>query len=570
MYQFTAPIPNTHNAIVRPVIYKLLNDLMCEKMLPKIKRIEYNDAIRVAKLNGTVLCNKAARMKCEEFITIGAQTEYRTDDDQWIRSWSRHRAPVWADKAHELYVTPLYDEMKVTLTIQIVTTSLSMLRQWRDQVRMMQRRGRERVNHKIEYAMPFPRMAYEWFCDMYNLTDDHESMAEMIQQHASNGLDIISAGTHYEVVIAEHQINAKGSMTATTPTLEKLVNGSYSGTLEYVLEYNKPISMLFEYPIMVHQKTVPEVYLPIPDKIPNKYWVESPMDSGAVIDQDVRPVETLHVPNFDREKLTDFPPYYSPILTVLTQIDPENPLELFNLNQLGEVYLQPDILDVIQKFYLLEITAFRRCPFLLTIHRGDALMHSNYLSLNYDMDVSLTRPVSEDGIYRVSLCVLTNTSALPQSAYRGLATNREALTNYVRVVNSTPIIGRHNLGSKSHGINPKVIESDFDGGVYLHSWSPLICIKRDDPDTDDPRPWNYVSEHTYARGTAGGHVRRKTVETLNIASGERARTWFDEATGKRVLEVKRKPRPREIIPKEQYTDPLPDTIARPKPNGDDY
>ena len=148
---------------------------------------------------------------------------------------------------------------------------MSKLRQWRDNVRIAQRRGRQRVTHDVEYAMPFPRITYEWFCDMYNLTmDDNATLDDMIHKHAASTIDIISAGTHYEIVSTEHQINTMGTVLGTTPQISKLVNGSYTGTLEYIIEYNKPTAMLMEYPIMVHQKVVPDRYLPKTSSKPNR------------------------------------------------------------------------------------------------------------------------------------------------------------------------------------------------------------------------------------------------------------------------------------------------------------
>lgn len=551
MYQYTAPIPNTFQSVVRPITYQLLRQLMCENMLPKIKRIDYNDAISRSKLNGSVLCNKAARLKCEEFISIQANTEYRTNNDHWVRTWDRHRIPVWMDKAHELYVTPLYDEMKVTLTIQVVTTSLSKLRQWVDQVRMIQRRGRQRVNHQLEYAMPFPRMAYEWFCDMYDLTDDHESVTEMIKQHGANALDVISSGTHYEIVVSEYQANAKGTMFQTGPTIEKLINGSYTGTMEYVLEYNKPIAMLFQYPIMVHQKTIPREYLPIPNCIPDLYWVENPMDIVG-FEPSKRAIECLRVPNFDREVIEKYPPWYTPIVTVLASIDEEHPLELFNLRQLGDVYITEPILEVISRYYIDEVVLHRRSPFMLTLHRDGDLLHTNYLQLDSELNVSLTRPITLDGIYRVSLCILTNTSALPMTSYRGLATNDDALTSYVRAVNSMPVTNRMGRASKSHGINSTVIESDFKTGHYLHHFSPLVCIKKTVLEKDNRNEWNYVSETVLARGTSLEHTHTKTVQTLSVKVGKSGN-------------------PTERTPKDTCSPNVNrgNVLARPRANGDD-
>lgn len=560
LFNFVAPIPNTHNAIVRPVIHTVLKQLMCDNMLPTIKRVNYNDAIKRNKLNGTTLCNKAAQMKCEEYINIQAVPAYRTDNDHWGRTWARHRMPIWVDKAHELYVTPQYDEMAVTLTIQVVTTSLSKLRQWSDQVRMMQRRGRQRVNHPVEYAMPFPRIAFQWFCDMYDLTDDNDSLTAMIEEHGSNALDVISSGTHLEFVTSEHQINAKGTMLETSPSIEKLINGSYTGTMEYLLEYNKPIAMLFEYPIMVHQTTIPTKYLPEPPCIPSRYWVEDPMRNIDLI-EDTRPVEALHVPNFDREIIDSYPPWYAPVLTVLVSIDPENPLELFNLNQLGDVYVDQQIRDVIQKFYLEEITQHRRAPFLLTLHRDNDPLHHSYLSINDELDITLTEPITNDGIYRVSLCILTNAGAVPFSAFRGLATNKAALTNYVKVVNSMPISAGAHLGSASHGLNAHILVSDFDHGHHLKAWSPLVCIGSEDVPRNVCDGYSYTKETKYARGTAGGHIREQTVESLSVSAG--ASGNISERSPKNACSGET------AVTDDGRDHKLGNFIAKPKPNGDD-
>ena len=199
------------------------------------------------------------------------------------------------------------------------------------------------------------------------------------------------------------------------------------------------------------------------------------MNAMAAIDQNVPSYthNVLRVPNFDADTLEQYPPFYTPILTVLVEIDQANPLELFNLTALGDIVIDNEILNVIRLFYRDEITQHRRCPFMLTLHRDKDLMHHHYLMLDDDMNVSLTEQITLDGIYRVSFCILTNTSVLPHHVWSGLATNSVALHQYVHNVNMIPIEGSHTLGSDSHGINPKVIASDFTAPThYLKSFSP--------------------------------------------------------------------------------------------------
>ena len=152
-YSTHAPIPNTENAIVRPVMYKLMQDLMEEGMLPCIKKIEFNETIGKRRLNGTTLCNKGARLGCEEYIIINATPSYRLDDDQWNRNMPLHRQPIWNDGNHGLSVTPTYDFVTVEMEIHVVSQSMSKLRQWQQNVRIRQRNGRQRVTHRIQYQM---------------------------------------------------------------------------------------------------------------------------------------------------------------------------------------------------------------------------------------------------------------------------------------------------------------------------------------------------------------------------------------------------------------------------------
>ena len=523
-FDFQLPIPNTENSVVRPVVFQAVKQLMREGMVPCNETIEFNRVNDKRKLSGRTLCKRAAILKCKSFVSITATEDFVVNDDHYVRFMKDHVDPLWVDENHGLSVSCINDLVKMRLVINIVSDSLSTLREWKNSVRIRQRRGRQRQDITLEYAMSYPRRGYDWFCDMYNLTDAStrdDTLRDMILRYGSAEHDIISAGTSTEIVVSQSQINAMGTITATNPTIEKIDNGVYRASIPYLIEYSKPIGMQFMYPIMVKQHLVPKGYIPYPKPIPdiyanNNFDVETPLRRIATRAEFV--FHHMRIPNEDTLALNNLPPYYTPLLTVLCSLDKDNPKELFNLKELGEIELEPNTLEVIQKFYLDEILKHRHCPYMLTLHESTRLLDEDSLEVDSDLNVKLVKDPDMSGIYRVSFNILLNTSVIPQSAWVGLRTNKFAVANFVKQVNVIePSEAQETVNYASvttHGINRTVLESDIMTMPYLTRWSPLVKMsetyKRDPTD-----PYDYITETEYQRGTADHHTWTKTVETLN-------------------------------------------------------
>jgi hypothetical protein len=542
---------------------------MRETLVPCIKTIEFNRVTDKRKLSGKSLCKRAAQLKCKSFISITATEEFVRNEDHYMRAMKDHTDPLWVDENHGLAVACINDLVKMRLVINIVSDSLSTLREWKNAVRIKQREGRQRRDLTLEYAMAYPRRAYEWFCDMYHLTDAADrdaTLREMILRYGSAEHDIISAGVSTEIVVSQSQVNAMGTITATNPTIEKIENGVYRASMPYLIEYAKPVGMHFTYPIMVRQQLIPQRYLPHPCFIPdiytdNRYDVDSPLRRVATRSEFI--FHHMRIPNEDGQELTNTPPYYTPIVTVLCSIDEDNPRELFNLKQLGEIEIDPETLSVIQRYYLEEIIQPRHAPYLLTGYESTSLLDHDSLEIDSDLTVRLTHDPDMDGIYRVSFSVLLNTSVIPPSAWRGLRTNKQAVANFVKQVNAIPVqdaaetVNHGALGP--HGINRHILESDIMSGPYLTHWSPLVLIS-DTSKRDPTDPYSYRTEIEYERGTADHHTWRRTTQTQNAST--RAFPDTIDSAGEPTGDSRKDPTPLIEANKNTPHEPLPDP---PKP-----
>ena len=230
--------------------------------------------------------------------------------------------------------------------------------------------------------------------------------------------------------------------------------GTYTLSFPYKFSYEKPIACTMKYPIIVHNQLLPAEYvLPISNNdvsantrknfSASNYGL-STFEAGARNNGIMRGDGIVRIPSHDEFNNNNVKLGYGTILSVLCQIDVENRLKLFSLDDLGDYMMDSDVLNFLKTTERTFFTKQRESLFYLYLLDNESPRHDTILYLDTEGYVCSKTPLSLRGVNRVCLAVCIDpTMVKPTAIDRGLRNkpvmrkilslaNENLLTNYGR------------------------------------------------------------------------------------------------------------------------------------------
>lgn len=492
-------IPNIYESVERKLFTRVVKDLVSQGFLPYYDRLRIWDHIEKAKVPGTSTNKRRPSTKLwsrdEVQIRVNVEKEVGPGADRSVSTMDHIVRPCFHDDILGITLRPQYYEEAVTLTIRARSSSYSNLRLWANQVEMKRQRGIDRQTHDHQFSYGLNDDTYRLLKILYDLREAQfgygEEFAEYVKRYSSNNLETVRSGRHWRLEFSEKVLGIEGFF-GTTPTITEVTDALYEGTMYYTLTYFKPLGIIHNYPILIHQQLIPEMLLTRKDEDYQNVYIESPL-VRSFMDVGLNTPDVIRVPHIDHEPVKSFPTSYSPLVIFLVCLTAGTLDEvLFNLDQLEDVEFDEDLLRIIRSTYWKKITYPYNCPFHICIHRNDVLLDYSYIKVDADLNVRLTKPLDPRGVYRVSVCVSTAPHKVDRASYDVLEREprvRSALANAMNHVDG--------MFGNNHMVNQRVIPRDLTHEYYythviptIHrdpTIPPYIPTKSVDPDDpDDP------------------------------------------------------------------------------------
>jgi len=487
MSVFSLPVPDIAESMEIPIVHAIINGMTEQKFLPPISRKVIKDIVKVAKTPGsdTNPHTKHAYMKDDTYAEVGVEREYFKQGGSFLRSDYIQTNPIFRDKTRGIYIRPIYEDVKYTLTIEIISPSVSLLQEWLRHIRTQRRGGYEHMNHSLNYSYGLHQKTWTFLEDMYKLSENKygndRTFSEYLKHHSDNQIVPVTSGVGHQLVKMEQQVRVYGNLGSPfNPKIQEVGDGVYSVVMTYNYTMKVPHSLMYSYPLVVHQQVIDCKYITYPEKKNYPLYTQNALTRGFTTTQ-VSPdvFHTLRIPDFDRVPITYFPIKHYPVITMLVTLPDDQDKPVFNLNELCDATLDQDTLDMMSEILYQDMTSFYKSPYIITLHRDNILMDENFLSVDKDLNVRTKNITNYKNVYRISLCVLTDIGQL-----RGDVINK--LKHYAKpVVTLTTLINQLSHFAGQGGVNKIIIPSDITMPMYLNTIIPLITDVI--PDEYDPR-----------------------------------------------------------------------------------
>lgn len=498
-------LPDTVTQITQPVVQGIMSQLMAATGIPSDTDLLILSRDERASVQGSTIDGRTrdSRMAGQRRLKVKYNEDYDTDHIVNIMPRYRMHNHVFMDEVCGLVLSPIYAQKTLTLEISLQTTSETEVENWLAEFVRRTAQFRLVLPHELNYSYAVPiefiQVAEAIHANQLAYEPQSGDFASYLQQHITPRATVMTglAGIGQSLSITETQQNVWGIFDfEVIPDKPELVDEIWQITFTYKIEYQKAFGCRIQYPIMAYNRLLPDHLIAFgnagydPERNPTR---TSPnmvglryFDTNAQARR-LRDLDYMaRIPYYDDTVLTNIPSNTSSVMIALCDVDTDKRFVL-DLNQLGDFYLDPDIMEFMVKSEWPYMVRHNQSILQLHLYHGEYTVPMDQTYLTSDLRFGSKRDLKLTEQHRVRLSLLTNWSVIPQSAIERMRQYPRALIKIVATLNALvrnhPDSGRvlgmtsftprelHDVvrlvkGRYGVGMNPTVHSGDDVGGLF--------------------------------------------------------------------------------------------------------
>ena len=450
-------LSNVDQTIVRPTIYSILGQIQDITKLKKDTLVLFPGDSGINPTTGSAMeedKNREARFNTTNMVQIEVDYDHDVDDLSSTDSYGRYTYPIFKDDKLGVQISPIYSTVNVTINFKYTTPSKTEALRWRDDLRTRLSQKRDINLHKIDYSYSFPLM----YLLVLRLIHDRreaiagygDTIAEYVKTHSTRALTVVSdsSGNDTSLTIAETQARIIGTYDF-SPLPEKPErdsdNGVWTISFSYKFSFDKPIAATMKYPLLVHNQALPEEYVDFNEdelnlnrqpliadgRVASLNYFEYDSAYNRIIPDKL----FIRIPEFDDYQIDQMTKGTGTVFLALCQLDPEDPKMLLNLNELGDIVIDNDIMEFIKA----EEWRYMLKPFYsilnVSLYKNKSLMDHEAIVCDSDLNLRLASDPNFRNEYRIRFSILCDLSLLSFDAVERLKKYPKAFKKIVASTN---------------------------------------------------------------------------------------------------------------------------------------
>lgn len=453
-------------SITRPAIIAIVNQVKQLTNLSQDIPIRFTGDTKKQSSNSSTIDDgqsRLAKFTTGRYIFIEVVEDYDKESLGTTSMGFNEHNPVFLDKKLNTVINPIYATSNVSIDFKFRTNSKNEAIAWRDNVRFQVSRMRDLSLHSIDYHYSIPDNFVLVLQEIHRLRESLEPYGETFHQYVQansvNRTRLISdiTGKHYEYVISETQIRIIGrfDFDGIPEKMERdEENGTHELTFSYIFNYQKPIACSMRYPISVHNQLLNPMFttFSITNKTPDKasarfsnslaalYEFEGNKTMGDVIHFE----GPIRIPEYDDFVIPHKQVGVATIFTALIEVDVVDKMTLLNLNNLGNLQLDQELIKWFKSGEYPYICDIYKSIINFSLYRNDYLVRDNTLTCDSELNIKSTVALDIRNQYRVKMSIVIDLSILKRDVVYRIFRNRAIiklllpeLNNYIR--NSTDL-----------------------------------------------------------------------------------------------------------------------------------
>ena len=467
-------LTGTSQSVTRPILIDIISQVQEITKISKSSKVFFpGDSLKNITA-GSELSSDGSRdaiFSSNRYTFIEIEEDYDVNTLGSTAVTRVEQNSVFIDNELKVYITPVYATTDTVINFRYRCPSKTEALRWRDDIRMRISMLRDINLHTITYHYPLPTEVIEILRAVYDNREAYLPYNETIQDYITNNsterLTVLSdlANNDARLSIAETQCRIVGIYNfdglPEKPERDDQT-GTWSISFSYKFSYEKPIACNMKYPIIVHNKLLPAEYISDGassydlDLVHKRYNVSgsalSGFESDTIMNSKIDYRSLIRIPIFDDFLITNVPYGTGTALIALSEIDDTKPDELFNLRELGDIEIDPDILEFIALSEYPYLGHIYKSIINVSLYRNEFLTSSGTIICDSDLNIKSVIPLNLRQQHRVRLSLVVDLTLLNQAALDRLKKFPKAFIKIIGALNE--LLKNHpdftNLGNKTY------------------------------------------------------------------------------------------------------------------------
>lgn len=435
MPRFSSPLPESFEAITRPVAYDIARTMGALMHMPAATKILFTGSVDQGAQVGSTLAYEGAPSAFTGNSRIEITLSERAEEAETLAdSPLQNNAPiVMRDPNLRVVLKPVIATTRLTLTFNVRSRSKNEADKIREEYHMRSAAGRQTILHSVNYVYAIPSDIMELLKTIHGLREANAGYGEdfdtWLKKYASQRLTVLSTlnGSDPLHGFRETQIAVQGLLNFNVAPEEPErgdPDGTYNCPIEYAVRFDKVIGMAIDYPLVVHNQLLPTQYygtVHAGGAIPQPYAATcSYADRTNTVYQKLflnrklrpSPIDGIRYPVFDDWMPRRVPLETSTAYSCLLSVDPNDPNAVLDLNELPGVLFDPDV-----KLYMLLVAGNLVKLYQAAVHvalfEGTTWLGDDAITISNDLKVRSVKPLSQRLTYHLRVSILNNLARLP-------------------------------------------------------------------------------------------------------------------------------------------------------------
>lgn len=442
MPKLQRPIPESDQAIVRPIVIGLIQEVLIDRMaLPSDMQINYPGYTEAVPQPHGFISNKYEpnRFPTSDKIKVEVTENYVEDWLPSVATNTPEQIPLFLNRDLEVEMRPIYSSMELRFAITYRAKGKTDARRFYDRMMLNIPNREDTWLHTLNFHFSMPAAFEVILKEIHRMTeavdgygDDWDTfLAKWVNPRYGRLTD--QAGKNTLGVFSETQQRCIGFWDlSTVPDFGGKQNETDIWEIEipYVLRYEKPKDVYLSYPIVIHNQVV---------KYREKAGFQRLSDHQTTRTWSMKHLQSFEAMENVGKRDSDFPGRYFPLFDefmprmvaentkrvfttlVLLDTDPTSadPLKLMNVLDLEEEQFGMILSPCIKEFMASErefITKARRSALHLGLYMGRELMDPKFIEMDEDLNIRLTQPMPLRRYYHIRFGLTTDLTYIDPAA----------------------------------------------------------------------------------------------------------------------------------------------------------
>lgn len=490
MFAVKSDLHGIEETVTRPILISVTNDI---KKLLGLR----NDVFTVYNVKDNIVKQK---MPTGEIVgntgintdKIMVEYEEMTEDVSGKRLTSARPdfMYIYNDEDVDANIMPIYHSRKFNIRFSYFNKSKSKIFSISNKLKLYTSSDAFDQLHDLEYTYILPNFVNKLLAEINNLKNTREedvtnklTLEQYIDKHFDDRIDFANTldadVSKTDLTIREAQLDIEGYIEDDVDEINPEYDdteGYWSINFNYQFVYEKPVSLLMKYPLLVYNHVIGKFFRDFHNEKPKKS--KNAIRTGRyrelyyLMDRDQPdndPLTLKHrnyylkIPSYDKTSLPVVNRAYLRLCSVLIQVDEEDKFSLFNLKEIPGLKLKQKYYDFLI-YNRDKISTDCDCMILIDLWKKDRKDYGNKVKLDEFGNLTTTYEMDIKSVYRVTFNLLMDPDLLS-------ARGKQALIRFSKEQEESPIqhTSIYQFGKYYQFMNYQHMRHEMQNPVYWSS-----------------------------------------------------------------------------------------------------